>query len=59
VNNLKLRKIKIKRSASCWFYQQILASITIAWSQMILKISFSHTTASGVELWVIDVASAN
>jgi Tol biopolymer transport system component len=25
---------------------------------MIKKISFSHTTASGVELWVIDVASA-
>jgi Tol biopolymer transport system component len=30
----------------------------IAWSPDDTKISFSHTTATGVELWVIEVASA-
>jgi dipeptidyl aminopeptidase/acylaminoacyl peptidase len=58
VNNLKLRKINDKNEVQVTGLPTNPRISTIAWSPNDKKISFSHTTASGVELWVIDVASA-
>jgi dipeptidyl aminopeptidase/acylaminoacyl peptidase len=58
VNNLKLRKIKDLNEVQVTGLPTNPRISTIAWSPNDKKISFSHTTASGVELWVIDVASA-
>ncbi|RTY74359.1 prolyl oligopeptidase family serine peptidase [Flavobacterium sp. LS1R10] len=58
VNNLKLRKIKDKNEVQVTGLPTNPRISTIGWSPNDTKISFSHTTASGVELWVIDVASA-
>ena len=60
INNLKIRKIKETRSEPT----QVTglpkeAKITnISWSPDDSKIAFTHTTGTGVELWVIEVASA-
>lgn len=58
VNNLKLRKIKDKNEVQVTGLPTNPRISTIGWSPNDTKISFSHTTASGVELWVIDVTSA-
>lgn len=58
VNNLKLRKIKDKNEVQVTGLPTNPRISNIAWSPNDKKISFSHTTASGVELWFIDVASA-
>lgn len=60
INNLKIRKVKDTKSDPI----QIIglpqnAKITnISWSPNDSKIAFTNTTATGVELWVIDVASS-
>ena len=58
VNNLKLRKIKDSNEMQVQGLPANPRISNIAWSPNDTKISFSHTTATGVELWVIDVASA-
>lgn len=58
VNNLKLRKIKDLNEVQVAGLPTNPRISNIAWSPNDKKISFSHTTASGVELWFIDVASA-
>ena len=58
VNNLKLRKIKDSNEVQVIGLPMNPRISNIAWSPNDKKISFSHTAASGVELWVIDVASA-
>lgn len=60
INNLKIRKIKDYKA------QPVQVSglparaqiANISWSPDDSKIAFTHTTANGVELWVIDVAAA-
>lgn len=60
VNNLKIRKIRDTKANPT----QVLglpedAKITnISWSPNDTKIAFTNTTNSGVELWVVDVATA-
>ena len=58
VNNLKLRKIKDSNEMQVAGLPENPRISNIAWSPDDTKISFSHTTATGVELWVIEVASA-
>ncbi|MFV8440649.1 prolyl oligopeptidase family serine peptidase [Flavobacterium sp. LB2P44] len=58
VNNLKLRKIKDKNEIPVLGLPTNPRISNIAWSPNDKKILFSHTTATGVELWFIDVASA-
>ena len=58
VNNLKLRKIKDKNEVPVLGLPTNPRISNISWSPNDTKILFSHTTASGVELWFIDVASA-
>lgn len=60
INNLKLRKVKDTKAEPT----QVSglpenAKITYtSWSPDDAKIAFTHTSATGVELWVIDVATA-
>ena len=58
INNLKLRKVNDKNEMQVSGLPENPRISNLAWSPNDKKISFSHTTASGVELWVIDVALA-
>ncbi|MGZ9675188.1 prolyl oligopeptidase family serine peptidase [Flavobacterium sp. GNP001] len=58
VNNLKLRKVKDSNEMQVTGLPANAKISNIAWSPNDSKISFSNTTATGVELWVIDVATA-
>lgn len=56
--NLKLRKISGKDEVQVAGLPENPKISNISWSPNDKKILFSHTTNSGVELWVIDVATA-
>jgi dipeptidyl aminopeptidase/acylaminoacyl peptidase len=58
VNNLKLRKISDKNETQVTGLPSNAKISNVAWSQNEKKIAFTNTTNSGVELWIIDVASA-
>ncbi len=58
INNLKLRKIKEKEEVQVVGLPTNPRISNISWSPNDKKILFSHTTATGVELWFIDVVSA-
>ncbi|MDI5887317.1 alpha/beta hydrolase family protein [Flavobacterium yafengii] len=58
INNLKLRKIKDKEEVQVIGLPTNPLISNISWSPNDKKILFSHTTATGVELWFIDVVSA-
>jgi dipeptidyl aminopeptidase/acylaminoacyl peptidase len=58
VNNLKIRKISNKYETQISGLPLNAKISNVAWSQNEKKIAFTNTTHSGVELWVIDVASA-
>jgi dipeptidyl aminopeptidase/acylaminoacyl peptidase len=57
-NNIKLRKIRDKNEIQVSGLPTNPRISNISWSTNEKKIAFSNTTNSGVELWVIDVASA-
>ena len=57
-NNIKLRKIKDKNEIQVSGLPTNPRISNISWSTNEKKIAFSNTTNSGVQLWVIDVASA-
>ncbi|WP_396154568.1 prolyl oligopeptidase family serine peptidase [Flavobacterium macrobrachii] len=59
INNLKLRKVKDKVETQVNGLPQNPKITNIAWSKNEKKIAFTNTTATGVELWVIDVATAS
>ncbi|RZJ70914.1 prolyl oligopeptidase family serine peptidase [Flavobacterium sp.] len=59
VINLKLRKLKDKNEVQISGLPQNPKISNIYWSPDETKIAFANTTATGVELWVIDIASAN
>jgi dipeptidyl aminopeptidase/acylaminoacyl peptidase len=58
ITNIKLRKIKEKDEVQVSGLPENPRISNISWSPNDKKISFSHSTNSGVQLWVVDVASA-
>ncbi|MEM0578052.1 alpha/beta hydrolase family protein [Flavobacterium polysaccharolyticum] len=58
INNLKLRKIKDKNEVQVAGLPANAKISNLSWSPNDTKILFTHTATNGVELWVIDVASA-
>ncbi len=58
INNLKVRKIKDKNEIQVTGLPQNPKITNISWSPDEKKIAFTHTTATGVELWVLDITSA-
>lgn len=58
INNLKVRKIKDKNEIQVTGLPQNPKISNVSWSPDEKKIAFTHTTATGVELWVLDIASA-
>ncbi|WP_026704194.1 alpha/beta hydrolase family protein [Flavobacterium soli] len=58
INNLKVRKISGKEEIQVTGLPTNPKIANVSWSPNEKKISFSHTTVTGVELWVLDVASA-
>lgn len=56
--NLKLRKISGKNEIQVTGLPDNPKISNISWSPNDKKILFSHTTNSGVELWIVDVATA-
>jgi dipeptidyl aminopeptidase/acylaminoacyl peptidase len=58
INNIKLRKIKEQNEIQVSGLPENARISNISWSPNDKKISFSHSTNSGVQLWVVDVASA-
>ncbi len=59
INNLKLRKVADKNEVQVTGLPQNPKITNISWSQNEKKIAFTHTTATGVELWIIDVMTAS
>ncbi len=58
INNLKIRKISGKDEIQVSDLPQNAKITNIAWSPNEKKIAFTNTTVTGVELWIIDVATA-
>ncbi|WP_144893168.1 alpha/beta hydrolase family protein [Flavobacterium tiangeerense] len=58
VNNLKIRKVKDQNEVQVAGLPQNPRISNISWSPNDSKIAFTHTAATGVELWTIDVALA-
>lgn len=58
INNLKVRKIKDKTEIQVSGLPQNPKLTNLSWSPDETKIAFSNTTATGVELWLLDVANA-
>lgn len=59
ISNLKIRKISDKAETQISGLPQNPKITYITWSPDEKKIAFTNTVATGVELWVIDVASAS
>ena len=59
INNLKLRKVTEKIEQQVTGLPENAKIANVSWSPNEKKIAFTHTTQSGVELWVIDVATAS
>ena len=58
INNLKVRKVAAKEPIQVNGLPENPRIAFIAWSPDETKIAFTHTAANGVELWVLDIASA-
>ena len=58
INNLKIRKINATNETQVTGLPENPLINNLSWSPNDKKIAFSNTTASGVELWVIDVITA-
>lgn len=58
INNLKVRKVSGKDEIQVSGLPENPKIANLSWSRNEKKIAFTHTTATGVELWVLDVASA-
>lgn len=59
INNLKLRKVADKVEQQVSGLPENARITNVSWSPNETKIAFTNTTNSGVELWVIDVATAS
>lgn len=58
VNNLQVRKIADKQEIQVKGLPENPLISNMAWSPNETKMAFTHTTDEGVELWVLDIASA-
>lgn len=58
ITNLKVRKISGKDEVQVSGLPENPKIANISWSRNEKKIAFTNTTATGVELWVLDIASA-
>lgn len=58
INNLKVRKVAAKEAVQVKGLPTNPRITNVAWSPDETKIAFANTTATGVELWVLDMASA-
>lgn len=58
LNNLKLRKVKDTQEIQVKGLPQNPNITNLVWSPDETKIAFTNTSAKGVELWVLDLASA-
>jgi dipeptidyl aminopeptidase/acylaminoacyl peptidase len=58
INNLKVRRIKDKTEIQVTGLPQNPKLTNLSWSPDETKVAFSHTTTTGVELWLLDVANA-
>jgi len=58
INNLKVRRIKDKNEIQVAGLPENPKIANFSWSPDEKKIAFTHTTNSGVELWILDIASA-
>jgi dipeptidyl aminopeptidase/acylaminoacyl peptidase len=58
INNLKVRRIKEKNVIQVQGLPQNPKLTNLSWSPDETKVAFSNTTATGVELWLLDVAMA-
>lgn len=59
INNLKLRKIAEKVEKQVTGLPENARIANLSWSPNEKKIAFTNTTNKGVELWIIDVATAS
>ncbi|MGC4041762.1 MAG: prolyl oligopeptidase family serine peptidase [Flavobacterium sp.] len=59
ISNLKIRKVTAKTETQISGLPQNPKITFVPWSPNEKKIAFTNTIATGVELWVIDVASAS
>ncbi|GAA4042172.1 prolyl oligopeptidase family serine peptidase [Flavobacterium chungnamense] len=59
ISNLKIRKIAAKDETQVSGLPQNARLTNISWSPDEKKIAFTNTTNFGVELWIIDVATAS
>lgn len=58
INNLKVRKVAAKEPVQVKGLPANPRIAYMAWSPDETKVAFTNTTATGVELWVLDIASA-
>ena len=58
ISNLKIRKVTDKIETQISGLPKKSQITIVTWSPNERKIAFTNTTATGIELWVIDVASA-
>lgn len=59
INNLKIRKVKATEEIQVAGLPENPKITFVSWSPDERKIAFTHTTSKGIELWVIDVATAS
>ena len=58
INNLKIRKVKDKNEIQVKGLPENAKITNVSWAPIEKVIAFTNTTANGVELWTIDVATA-
>jgi len=58
INNLKIRKVKDKNEVQVKGLPENAKITNVSWAPNEKVIAFTNTTANGVELWTIDVATA-
>jgi len=59
INNIKVRRIKDKNEIQVTGLPENPNIAYLTWSPDETKVAFTNTTAKGVELWIINVATAN
>ncbi|UUC47094.1 S9 family peptidase [Flavobacterium cerinum] len=58
LNNIKVRRFKDKNVIQVQGLPQNPKISNLSWSPDEKKIAFTHTTATGIELWILDIANA-
>jgi dipeptidyl aminopeptidase/acylaminoacyl peptidase len=58
INNLKIRKVKDKNEIQVKGLPENAKITNVSWAPNEKVIAFTNTTSNGVELWTIDVATA-